>query len=178
MSLSPRSTHRGVSIYIHPGKEYPICDLGLTLGLVAGAAQAVGQVQAANHNSALIKQSANLEYAGQEREFLVKADAANKEAYQASLEGDRAKAAVIAQGEGMGGSTAGARVAEQARQTALSIQNAKDQREGARANYVMAGKVTKFETKAALKDRASVNPMAAFTNIASAGLQGYGAFNK
>lgn len=152
-----------------------MCELGLALGILTGAAQAADQAQAVNQKNELAKQTADIEHAGQAREFLIRADAANKDAYQASLEGDRARASVIAKGEGMGGSTAAARAAEQGRQTALSIQNAKDAREGARANYLMQGNVTRFEQNAGIKTRA-MNPLSTFTNIATSGIQNYGAF--
>lgn len=158
-----------------------MCDLGLLTiaGMAAGAAQgvatAVGEADAANKNSKIIAQQAKLEFGAQQRELIVETDAANKEAYQAQLEGDRAKAAVIAAGEGMRGNTAGLQVGEQERQTALSIANAKDKKQAAKANYASAG----VNTETAAKNRIntlSPNPYTTITNIATSTIQGYGAF--
>ncbi|KAE8235656.1 hypothetical protein A4X03_0g9700, partial [Tilletia caries] len=108
--------------------------LGLILGLAAGAAQAAGQAQAADQNIEMINQQTKLEYAAQQREQIVQDNAANKEGYQGQLESDRMASAVKTDGAGMGGATAGQRAAEQARQGALSIENAKDRKDASRAN--------------------------------------------
>ncbi|MER8639181.1 hypothetical protein [Mesorhizobium sp. M1365] len=108
-------------------------------------------------------------------DFAIKADAANKVGYEATLEGDRAKSAAVASGAGMNGSTTGLRLAEQSRQTALSIANAKDQREGAQANYVMQGKANQLETQDTL-NKQRMNPMTTFLDVATSGLKNYGAF--
>ena len=155
-----------------------MCDLGSLLAISAGAAEAAGQASAADKNRGLIKKQAQLEYAAQEREFLVETDAANKDAYQAALEGDRAQAAVKAAGAGMQGTTAGLRSAEQSRQSALSIANAKDRQAAAGANYALSGKGTQIAATNRIATDATVNPMATFTNLATAGLDGYGKFRK
>lgn len=152
-----------------------MCDLGITLGIAAGVAQAAGQMQVANQEAASIHQRANAAYAADEGNYLVKAQAANKDAYQATLEGDRMKSAVIAKGEGAFGSTPALQLAEQDRQTALSIANAKDQREGALVSYIRGTKDTQ-NAAATAKAQAAVNPLATFTNIATSGLRNYGAF--
>jgi hypothetical protein len=152
-----------------------MCDLGLVLGLASGVASAAGEAKAAQANMDMSVQQSKLEYAAQEREFLVEADAANKEGYQAALEADRNSSAVKTMGEGMGGATAGAQVAEQQRQGALSIENAKDRRDAARANYTMAGKNTQITTQNDV-NRQAISPMTSFMNIASSGIGNYGAF--
>ena len=152
-----------------------MCDPGVILGIASGAATAAGEAQAAKKNAAIIKQQANLEYASQERQRLVETDAANKEAYQAQLEQDRATSFEIAKGEGMGGSTAVERVAEQQRQGALSIANAKDRAAGATANYVMGGKHTQIAAQNRINTQ-KPNPFTSMANIATSGLSNYGAF--
>ncbi|MCF4098612.1 hypothetical protein [Maritalea mediterranea] len=86
----------------------------------------------------MINQQAKLEHASQERENLVEQNAANKEAYQAALEKDRAVSYEIAMGRAAG-PTQGLRIGEQNRQGALSIANAQDRKDAARANYVASG---------------------------------------
>lgn len=152
-----------------------MCELGMVLGLAAGAARTVGQAQTASRNSAIIRRQARLEHAQHERELLVETNAANKEAYRASLEGDATRAAVVASAGGLSGSTVAARAAEQKRQTALSIANARDRTDAARANYVAAGQHTNIVASNRIAQQ-QVNPLTAFTNIATSGLQGYGAF--
>ncbi|KQR67866.1 virion core protein, T7 gp14 family [Rhizobium sp. Leaf341] len=152
-----------------------MCDLGLGLGIASGIAGAMGDSQAASKNAGIIKQQANLEYAAQERERLVESDGALKEGYQAQLEADRGVSAVRAKGEGMGGSTAALQVAEQKRQGALSIANAKDRQQAANANYAMAGKNTQIGAQNRI-DTQTPNPFTQITNIATSGLQNYGAF--
>lgn len=150
-----------------------MCDPGLILGLAAGAAQAVGEAEAADANMDQSIRQAKLEHAAQENERLVQHDAANKEGYQAQLEGDRAASIVRTMGEGMGGATAGQQVAEQRRQTALSIENAKDRKSAANANYAMAGKHSQINAQNDI-NRQAISPMASFFNIASSGMSGYG----
>lgn len=152
-----------------------MCDFGLALGLASGIASVAGEADAASKNSSIIRQQANLEYSTQERERLVETDAANKEGYQAQLEADRAVSQGRAAGEGMGGNTAGLQVAEQKRQGALSIANAKDRAQAANANYAMAGKNTQIGAQNRI-NTIQPNPFTSFTNVATAGLQGYGAF--
>lgn len=160
-----------------------MCDLGLTLGLLSGVASgvasAVGAQETADANAKIIQQQAQLEYAAQEREFVVEKNAANKEGYQASLEADRAGGLVAATGNGMVGNTAGARIAEQQRQGALSIANAKDRADAAGANYVAAGKSTQIGAQNRINIE-QPSPAAAFFNIATSGFNGaisnYGAF--
>lgn len=154
-----------------------MCELGLLIGLGAaqGAATALGEAQAAKKNTKMIQQQKTLEYAQQEREHLVETDAANKEAYQAQLEQDRATSFAVAQGEGMNGSTAAERVAEQQRQGALSIANAKDRATAAKANYAMAGKNTQIAAQNRI-NTIQPNPFTTMTNIATSGLNSYAAF--
>lgn len=150
-----------------------MCDPGLILGTIAGAASAVGEAEAADASMDQSIQQAKLEHAAQENERLVQHDAANKDGYQASLEGDRTTSAVRAMGEGMGGATAGQQVAEQRRQTALSIENAKDRKSAANANYAMAGKHSQIMAQNDI-NRQAISPMTSFFNIASSGAAGYG----
>ncbi|TIX15096.1 MAG: hypothetical protein E5V41_16905 [Mesorhizobium sp.] len=75
----------------------------------------------------------------------------------------------------MNGNTAGLRLAEQSRQSALSIANAKDQREGAKATYVMQGKADQLQAQDSL-NKQRMNPMATFMDITSSGLKSYRAF--
>ncbi|WP_416796233.1 hypothetical protein [Ciceribacter azotifigens] len=150
-----------------------MCDPGLILGIASGVASTAGQAQAAADNQEMIRKQTILEYASQERELLVQADAANKEGYQSQLETDRAVALAKVTGEGMGGATAAARIAEQQRQGALSIANAKDRRDNAKANYTMAGRITQTTAQNDI-NRQAVNPLTAFTNIAASGMSGYG----
>ncbi|MBZ9977810.1 hypothetical protein [Mesorhizobium sp. BR-1-1-10] len=152
-----------------------MCDLGLTLGIAAGIANAAGQASAAAANTKSIQARYNFNQASNEHDFVTKANAANKEGYQAILEGDRAKSTAVASGAGMNGNTVGLRLAEQSRQTALSIANAKDQREGATATYIMQGKADQLQAQDSL-NKQSMNPMSTFMDIASSGLKNYGAF--
>lgn len=152
-----------------------MCDAGLILGLAAGAASAAGQASTASKNTKLIQQQVKLENAAQEREFLVETNAANKDAFQASLEADRGKALVATAGAGMRGPTSGLRSAEQSRQGALSIANARDRSDAAGANYVFAGKNTQTGAQNRI-NTLQVSPMAAFTEMATAGISNYGAF--
>lgn len=150
-----------------------MCDPGFILGIASGAASAIGEAEAADANMGQSIQQAKLEHAAQENERLVQHDAANKDGYQAQLEGDRTTSAVRAMGEGMGGATAGQQVAEQRRQTALSIENAKDRKSAANANYAMAGKHSQVTAQNDI-NRQAISPMASFFNIASSGMSGYG----
>lgn len=152
-----------------------MCDLGITLGIAAGIANAAGQASAAAANTKSIQARYNFNQVSNEHDFVTQANAANKEGYQATLEGDRAKSAAIASGAGMNGNTTGLRLAEQSRQTALSIANAKDQREGATATYLMQGKADQLQAQEAI-NKQRMNPMATFMDIASSGLKNYGAF--
>ena len=152
-----------------------MCDLGLVLGLAAGAANVAGQASAAAKNTKMVKDQANLEYAQQQRELVVENNAALKDGYQARLEGDRAKSTAVASGAGMTGNTAGLRFAEQSRQQALSIANARDRADAAKANYAMSGKSTQMAAQNKI-NTLQVNPMSAFMDIATSGLQNYGAF--
>lgn len=152
-----------------------MCDLGIALGIAAGAAQAAGEASAAAANSKSLQARYKMNQASNQHDFVIKANAANKEGYQAALEGDRAKSAAIASGAGMNGSTAGLRLAEQSRQSALSIANAKDQREGAQANYIMQGKANQLEAQDTL-NKQGMNPMTTFLDVATSGLKNYGAF--
>lgn len=152
-----------------------MCELSMILGIAAGAASAAGQASAAAANSKSVVARYNFNQASNEHDFVTKANAANKEGYQATLEGDRAKSAAITAGAGMSGNTAGLRLAEQSRQQALSIANAKDQREGAQANYVMQGKGNQLEAQDTLNKQA-MNPMSTFMDIATSGLKNYGSF--
>ncbi|TIW27516.1 MAG: hypothetical protein E5V63_09210 [Mesorhizobium sp.] len=152
-----------------------MCDLGLSLGIAAGIANAAGQASAAAANTKSIQARYNFNQASNEHDFVTKANAANKEGYQSTLEGDRAKSTAVASGAGMNGNTAGLRLAEQSRQSALSITNAKDQREGAKATYVMQGKADQLQAQDSL-NKQRMNPMATFMDITSSGLKNYGAF--
>jgi hypothetical protein len=133
------------------------------------------QSQASNLNQKMAVQQASLEHGQQQREFIVEKNAALKDANQASLEGDRARSLAVAGSSGMTGSTSGLRMAEQGRQTALSIQNAKDRSQAAGANYALQGNATSIATANKVATM-QVSPLAAFSTIATAGLQNYGAF--
>lgn len=150
-----------------------MCDPGLILGLASGAASAIGEAQAADANMDQSIRQAKLEHAAQEQERLIQVDGANKDGYQARLEGDRTASAVRAMGEGMGGATAGLQIAEQSRQTALSIENAKDRKSAANANYAMAGKHSQINAQNDI-NRQAISPMTSFFNIAASGAAGYG----
>lgn len=152
-----------------------MCDLGLALGIAAGAAQVAGQMDAAAKNSRMAQQQARLEYAAQEREFLVENNAALKDGYQAQLEGDRAKSAAVVKGQGAFGSTPALQAAEQGRQAALSIANARDRADAAKANYALAGKGSQISANNKIATY-QVSPLTAFTNIATSGISNYGAF--
>ncbi|QPC92599.1 hypothetical protein [Mesorhizobium sp. INR15] len=152
-----------------------MCDLAFALSLAAGAASAAGEAATASKKQQVALSNYQLDQAVNEREFIVKTNATNKDAYQATLEGDRAKSLAVASGSGMTGSTAGLRVAEQSRQTALSIANAKDQRDGAAANYVLTGKSQQMQTQNAINS-IRPNPMTSFMDVATSGLKNYGAF--
>lgn len=152
-----------------------MCDPGLVIGLAAGAAQAAGQSSAARKNTKMIQQQTQLQYAAQEQERLVQADAANKEGYQAQLEQDRAVSSAVATGEGMSGATAVERAAEQQRQGALSIANAKDRATAANANYALGSKSTQIGAQNSI-NTLQPNPFTTFTTIATSGIQNYGAF--
>ncbi|RUX30380.1 hypothetical protein EOA23_12145 [Mesorhizobium sp. M2A.F.Ca.ET.042.01.1.1] len=152
-----------------------MCDFGLVLGLAAGAASAAGEAAVASDKQKAALTNYNLQQAANEREFIVNTNAALKDGYQAQLEGDRAHSAAVASGAGMTGPTAGLRVAEQSRQTALSIANAKDQMDGAKANYIMTGKSQQLQAQSTV-NALKPNPMSTFMDIASSGLKNYGAF--
>src|SRR5690606_17491794 len=124
-----------------------VSDLGLVIGLASGAASAAAGASAASKNKRRIEEQTRLQHAAQTREFLAETEAANKDAYQATLEADRAKSAVAASGAGMRGNAAGLRIAEQARQGALSIANARDRTDAARANYTLAGKTSQIAAR-------------------------------
>ncbi len=151
-----------------------MCDLGAILGLAAGAAQVAGKVSAARRNIKDRRQTLKLDYAARERQQIVKTDAANKDGYAASMEADRARSYVIASGGGMRGNTAGARAAEQSRQGALSIANAKDAKDAAKANYALGGKFAQIEAQRDV-NRYAVNPLTSFMDVATAGIRNYGA---
>lgn len=153
-----------------------MCDMGLILGMAAAGSQVAAQASAANTNAEIIKRNTQLNYAGLERDFITKTDAANKEGYQATLEGDRAKSTAVVQGAGMHGATPGLRYAEQSRQTALSISSAKDRADAASAGYVAEGKLIQNNSQDAMNKQASLDPMSAFMDIATSGLSNYGAF--
>jgi hypothetical protein len=152
-----------------------MCDLGLTLGLAMGVASAAGTVMTAQKNAEMVKQQTQLEYAADEREYLVETNAANKEAFQASLEKDRAVSAGIAAGEGARGITPGLQVAEQNRQGALSIANARDRSDAAKANYLLGTKSTQIAAQNKI-NTLTPNPLTMFTEIATSGFSNYGAF--
>jgi len=152
-----------------------MCDAGLAIGLASGIATAAGEASTRKKNAAMIRQEADLEHANQEHQRLVSIDAANKEGYQASLEKDRAVSSIRAAGEGMGGATTGLRVAEQERQGALSIANAKDRVRGANVDMVREGTATTIRAQNQIKT-ITPNPFTTMTNIATSGLSNYGAF--
>lgn len=150
---------------------------GLVLGLASGAAQVAGQVQAANTNADIAAQQARLEQGSQEREYLIEANASAKEAYKVAQERDRAIAEAKTIGAEMSGSTASERVSEQGRQGALSIANARDRADTARANYVMSGHHSQIKAENDIRANA-VNPLTSFINIATSGLEGYKSWSK
>lgn len=152
-----------------------MCDLGLVLGLASGAAAAAGKASTARKNQRMVVEQARLEHASQARESIIEREAAQKEAYNSSLERDRGLAYIATIGEGMGGATAGLRSAEQSRQGALSINRAKDRAEAGKANYIMSS----WNTTIGAHNRIQTlqpNPLAMFADIAASGMSGYGAF--
>jgi hypothetical protein len=154
-----------------------VCDPGLILGIGTGVAQVAGQRQAADSNIKMIRRQAALENAAHTQELLVQTNAANKDAYNAQMEADAAASTVKAKGEGMAGSTAGAQIAEQQRQGALSIANAKDRADGAKANYASAGHITATTANNDIdRQRQAVSPLKMFSTIAASGLSSYGMF--
>ncbi|MDQ0420966.1 hypothetical protein J2045_001993 [Peteryoungia aggregata LMG 23059] len=74
----------------------------------------------------------------------------------------------------MGGNTASAHVAEQQRQGAPSIANAKDRAAAAGANYATAGKHTQITAQNDIA-RQQVSPLTHLTNIATSGINNDGA---
>lgn len=151
-----------------------MCFVDTGLGIAAGVAQLAGQATAASHKAAAIKQQHDIETTVEAHNLIVENDAANKEAYQATLEGDRAKSWAVATGAGMTGATPGLRWAEQSRQEALSIASAKDRARGAQANYALQTRASAMSANAGLATT-RVNPMSAFMDIATSGLSNYGA---
>jgi NADH dehydrogenase/NADH:ubiquinone oxidoreductase subunit G len=152
-----------------------MCDLGLAIGLIAGGLQAAGAADTAKKNQKMIDDQARMEHAAQAREFIVESNAANKEAYSSKLEADRNKSFLKTMSGSMG-STVGARNSEQARQGALSIANARDRSEAARANQAFAG----MNTQIAATNRKATEaftPIQAFSMIAGSGISNYGAFS-
>jgi hypothetical protein len=145
---------------------------GLLLGVASGVAQAAGQAQAANTNARMAVQQARLEHATQEREYVIESEASAKEANRAAQERDRAVAAAKVIGAEMGGTTKADRIAEQNRQGALSIANARDRVEAAGANYAIAGQQSTIKAENDIAANA-LNPMTTFLNIATSGLEGY-----
>lgn len=152
-----------------------MCDLGLAIGLVSGALQAAGAAEAAQKNQKMIDDQARMEHAAQAREFIVESNAANKEAYSASLEADRNKSFLKTLSGAMG-TTPAERSAEQSRQGALSIANARDRSDAAKANMVFAGQNTTIAAHNR-KEVEAFTPLQAFTTIAGAGISNYGAFS-
>jgi hypothetical protein len=152
-----------------------VCDPGLILGLVSGIASAAGQAETARKNQDMVIAQTKMEHATQAREMIIEANASNKEGYAAKQEADQTKSFVKTMGEGMRGSTAGERSAEQDRQGALSIANAKDRADAAGANYQMAGKHSQIGAQNRI-NTLEPNPMAMFANIVGSGLSNYGAF--
>lgn len=81
---------------------------------------------------------------------------------------------VKAKGEGMGGNTASAHVAERQQQGAPPIDNTKDRAAAADANYAMAGKHTQTTAQNDIA-RQQVCPLTHLTNIATSGINNDGA---
>lgn len=152
-----------------------MCEIGMILGLAMGVAGAAGKAETARKNQELVVQQTRLEHARQAREYIVEANAATKEAYDASLERDRGIAYVTAMGQGARGNTAGLRVAEQASQGALSINKAKDRREAAKANYVQGAATESIVAHHKIQSM-QPSPFSTFAEIASSAVSGYGAF--
>lgn len=151
-----------------------MCDPGLVIGLIGGAAQAAGQMEAFNKNKKMINDQARLEHAAQAREFIVKSNAANKEAYNSALESERNKSYLKTLSGSMG-TTVGERNAEQSRQGALSIANARDRSDAAKANMVFAGQSTTIEANNRIEANRP-SGLGMFANVLSAGVSNYGAF--
>jgi hypothetical protein len=150
-----------------------MCDPGLVLGLASGAATAAGQADANTKNRKAIQQQTRLDYATSSRQQILEDNKANKEGYQAQLEADRNSSALKAAGEGMGGATVGQRDAEQQRQGALSIANAKDAKDASKSNYASATAGTQIQAAHGLAQN-TTSPFTTLTNIATSGMQGYG----
>ena len=152
-----------------------MCELGLAIGLMSGALSAAGSASASSQNQEMIHKQAELEQGENARNFIVEANAANKEAYNASQQADRNKS-YLKTASGSMGSTVGERNAEQSKQGALSIANARDRTEAAQANLAFASTATQIEEENR-KKQAEYSPLSAFADIAGSGLSNYGAFS-
>lgn len=150
-----------------------MCDLGLALGLVSGVAQVAAQADAQDKNRQAINDQLRQNYAEDARKRLVQDNEANKQSYQAQLQADRVGSEVKTAGGGMMGSTAAAQMAEQQRQGALSINNAKDSKDAANANYASSTNAAQIEAQNGLNQN-TMNPFTAFTEIGASALKGYG----
>lgn len=135
----------------------------------------MGAQETADKNNKMIRDQQRAEMVQKQRQYIVESNAANKEGGKAAREQARAVATARAAGQGMEGSTAGLRVAEQTAQGSLSIAAAKDRREAGAFNYTEGVAVDAIEAR----NKMAVNTPskgATFANIITSGMQGYGTF--
>jgi len=152
-----------------------MCDLGMLLGVAQGAMEYAGKNEAADANAKLIRDQQMAKQSIRSREYIIEANASNKEANKASREAERAKAEAAAAGAGVRGPTAGLRSAEQSAQGSLSIAAAKDRLEAAEFNYIAGSQINAQEAtnKIAIND----TTRGSFIDVATAGVSNYGAFS-
>lgn len=127
-----------------------MCSISSAIGLGLGAMGASMQMSAAGErrdfNAKMIREKARLDYASQAREFIVEKNAALKEAYDASLEGEAAKGMSKAMGGGMGGGTIVNRLSDQSAQMARNVGKANDRADAANYNIVQEGAQTQIQS--------------------------------
>ena len=155
-----------------------MCDpvtLSLAVGTVTGGLGAFGKADAAKNNREAIESQRLLEVGHAERERIIEKNAANKEAYKASQLTERNKAFLTAKGN-IRGASAGERSAEQSRQGALSIANARDRSNAADANFAASNAQSDLKAANRVRTEATYTPLNAFTDIASSAVKSYGMF--
>ena len=139
--------------------------------------QAKAQQDTADANNKMIEEQAIAKQDMRARELIVEGRASQKEAHNAWMEGQRGKAFAAAKGEGMMGSTAGARYAEQGRQASMSIQNAKDRKDSASFNYTAGTRydAQEAENRMAIESQ-KASPASLAATVIGSGMSNYGAF--
>ena len=153
----------------------PMSVLGLGLGIAQGVASVAGKRSAAEKNKKAAVDNQRLNLIQNQRENVQEKDAALKEAHKAALERDRAKATAVASSGNISGASAGARVAEQSRQGALSISTAFDRASAADANYLIEGQAEEVKTANYISTQ-TTSPLAEVFEVVGSGLKGYQQF--